>query len=297
MFDKPAARHQASPRPPRADHVEVDVGAEQRRRREGAPRGRASGWRDRTGHRPGPPPTSRYAGDLVAFNETWVICRSPCVNTGVHGRSAASATWRLRVTRSAGNTPFATSHSHGRRGSDATSSKPYRAMAERRVMQSPNGGTRRGPRRRGHGRRLAEAAKCRPPNAGERKDRGLPRQDLRSRDRRHSHRLDLDVGPRLVGVDLQEHVADTQGRPFVMGDDDLDLFHIGDYRGMTTDVAPGLSAPTPRGGRFSPRRGDADGNVACLSGISTSGVVGSTSRPAESPRARRCTTVRGRGCP
>jgi ABC-2 type transport system permease protein len=29
-----------------------------------------------------------------------------------------------------------------------------------------------------------------------------------------------------------------------MGDDDLDLFHAGQYRGMTTDVAPGLSRAT-----------------------------------------------------
>ena len=61
--------------------------------------------------------------------------------------------------------------------------------------------------------------------------------DLRSRDRRHSHRLDLDVGTRLISVDLQEHVTDAQGRALVMGDDDLDLLHVGHYRGMTTDVS------------------------------------------------------------
>jgi hypothetical protein len=54
-------------------------------------------------------------------------------------------------------------------------------------------------------------------------------------DRRHSHRLDLDVGARLICVDLQEHVADAQGRALIMGDDDLDLL-VGHYRGMTTDV-------------------------------------------------------------
>ena len=40
------------------------------------------------------------ASDLVAVEEhvsDRASCRSPCVNTGVHGRSAASATWRLRV--------------------------------------------------------------------------------------------------------------------------------------------------------------------------------------------------------
>ena len=64
---------------------------------------------------------------------------------------------------------------------------------------------------------------------------GLPPQDLRSRDRRHSHRLDLDVSARLISVDLQEHVTDAQGRALVMGDDDLDLLHVGHYRGRTTD--------------------------------------------------------------
>ena len=29
-----------------------------------------------------------------------------------------------------------------------------------------------------------------------------------------------------------------------MGDDDLDLLHVGHYRGMTTDVATGLSRAT-----------------------------------------------------
>ena len=75
---------------------------------------------------------------------------------------------------------------------------------------------------------------------GEREHGRLPPQDLRSRDRRHGHRLDLDVGARLISVDLQEHVTDAQGRALVMGDDDLDLLHVGHCRGMTTDVATGL---------------------------------------------------------
>ena len=33
------------------------------------------------------------------------------------------------------------------------------------------------------------------------------------------------------GVDLQEHVAGAQGRALVMGDDDLDLLHVGHHRG------------------------------------------------------------------
>ena len=47
---------------------------------------------------------------------------------------------------------------------------------------------------------------------------------------------------RLIGVDLQEHVADAQGRALVMGDDDLDLLHVGHHRGMTTDIATGFIA-------------------------------------------------------
>jgi hypothetical protein len=106
-------------------------------------------------------------------------------------------------------------------------------------VQHPCGGTGSGPRRRRRGRRLAEAAECRPWEGGEREHGRLPPQDLRSRDRRHTHRLDLDVGARLIRVDLQEHVVDAQGRALVMGDDDLDLAHVGHYRGMTTDVATG----------------------------------------------------------
>ena len=113
---------------------------------------------------------------------------------------------------------------------------PTRPSRQWRVVQPPCGGTRRGPRRRRRGRWLAEAAECRPRESGEREHGRLTPQDLRSRDGRHGHRLDLDVGARLIGVDLQEHVADAQGRPLVMGNDDLDLFHVGIVAGMTTDV-------------------------------------------------------------
>jgi hypothetical protein len=113
-----------------------------------------------------------------------------------------------------------------------------------RVVQHPYGDTRCGPRRRGRGRRLAEAAECRPWEGGEREYRRLPPQDLRGRDRRHSHCLDLDVGARLISVDLQEHVADAQGRALVMRHDDLDVFHGGHCRDVTIDVSSGLSRAT-----------------------------------------------------
>ena len=78
----------------------------------------------------------------------------------------------------------------------------------------------------------------------EREHGRLPPQDLRSWDRRQSHRLDLDVGTRLIGVDLHEHVADAQGRALVMGDDDLHLLrgddphllHVSHHRRRTGDV-------------------------------------------------------------
>jgi hypothetical protein len=47
---------------------------------------------------------------------------------------------------------------------------------------------------------------------GERERRRLVPQDLRGRDRRDGHGRDLDVGAGLISVDLQEHVADAQGR-------------------------------------------------------------------------------------
>jgi hypothetical protein len=95
-----------------------------RRRRQGAPGVRASGWRGRTGHRPGPPSDQSITPVISSPSaNTWATCRSPCVNTGVHGRSAASATRRLRVTRSVGRTSFVTSHSHSPSRCDAISSR------------------------------------------------------------------------------------------------------------------------------------------------------------------------------
>ena len=74
-----------------------------------------------------------------------------------------------------------------------------------------------------------------PGEGGEREHGRLAPQDLGSRDRRHGHCRDLDVGAPLIRVDLQKDIADAQGRALVVGDDDLDLLHVGQYRGMTTD--------------------------------------------------------------
>ena len=138
-----------------------------------------------------------------------------------------------------------TSHSHSpSRSRCRLVEAPTGPWRQRRVVQHPYGGTRRGPRRRRRDRRLAEAAECRPWEGGEREHGRLPPQDLRGRDRRHRHRLDLDVGARLISVDLQEHVADAQRRALAMGDDDLDLLHVGHYRGEENDrVDHGLLSP------------------------------------------------------
>ena len=164
--------------------------------------------------------------------KTWSTCRSPWMNTGVHGRSAVSASRRLRVTTSAGRTSLATSHSHSPARCDASSSR----------LRPGHGGSGASCSARTAAPAAAHAAEdavdgsprwpsAVPGSSGEREHGRLPPQDLRGRDRRHRHRLDLDVGAGLIGVDLQEHVADAQGRALAMGDDDLDLLHVGHHRG------------------------------------------------------------------
>jgi hypothetical protein len=59
----------------------------------------------------------------------------------------------------------------------------------------------------------------------------VPPHDVRGGDRRQRHRRDLDVGAGLLAVDLQEQIADAQGRALVVGDDDLDLLHARRHRG------------------------------------------------------------------
>jgi hypothetical protein len=53
-----------------------------------------------------------------------------------------------------------------------------------------------------------------------------PAKGCAGRDWRPGHRLDLDVAAGLVGVDLQEHIADAQGRAVAVGDDNLDRIHV-----------------------------------------------------------------------
>src|SRR5215468_1295128 len=248
VLDQPAGRLQASQRPPRADHLEVDVGAVAgddvakvllvSERQDGeVVQGIALARLGPVDHAGDLVTVGEYVGDLqVAVDEH----RCP------------------RPERSLGNPAVARDQAGGK---DVVRNKPLAFVVElrcdlvraltgpwrqRRVVQHPGGGTRRGPRRRRRGRRFAEAAQCRPGESGEREYRRLPPQDLRSRDRRHGHRLDLDIGARLIGVDLQEHVADAQGRALGVGDDDLDLLHTGHCRGMTTDMATGLSCAAAR---------------------------------------------------
>jgi hypothetical protein len=85
-----------------------------------------------------------------------------------------------------------------------------------------------------------EAAECPSGKGGERKHGRLPPHNARGRKGCQRHRRDLAVGAGLIGVDLEEHVADAQGRALTMGDDNLDL-HAGHYcgramRGVNADT-------------------------------------------------------------
>ena len=209
------------------------------RRRQGAPGVRASGWRGQTGHRPRPASDQSITPVISSPSmNTWATCRSPCDGTPA---STAGAQPRrpggCDVPGLAGRTSFATSHSQfavelrceSRRGS-------YRAMAAA-ARRAASGAAAPAAAHAAAGRSTARRG-GRVPSLGRRRARARAACAHRTsgvEDRRHGHRLDLDVGARLISVDLQEHVADAQGRALVMGDDDLDLLHVGHYRGMTTD--------------------------------------------------------------
>ncbi len=166
-------------------------------------------------------------GDLVTLDEDVIDLEVAVDEHRVHGRRTVSASWRLRATTSAGSTSLATSHSHSPSRCDAkfidATTGP---RGQRRVVQRADSGTCRGPRRRRRGRRFAEVTERRSRNGGEREHGRLPPQDLRGRDRRQRHHLDLDVGAGLISVDLQEHVADVQRRALAVSDNDLDLLHV-----------------------------------------------------------------------
>jgi hypothetical protein len=112
---------------------------------------------------------------------TWVICRSPCVNTGVHGRR-----------RGLGDPAVARDHV-GRK--DAVRDEPLAFAVEVRcdlvrelswpwrqwrVVQHPCGGTGSGPRRRRRGRRSPRRPSAVPGGRRARARSGFA-QDLRSR--------------------------------------------------------------------------------------------------------------------
>ena len=79
---------------------------------------------------------------------------------------------------------------------------------------------------------------------------GLRHRSAGSGDRSQAHRLDLDIEASLISVDLHEHIADAQGRPFVMGDDDFHLLsrgepdpvHVRHHRSRTGDVVEGFGS-------------------------------------------------------
>ncbi len=224
-----AARQQASQRPPRVDHVEVDVGAvagddvvevllvSEREGGEvvqGIPLARLGPVDD--------------AGDFVAVEEdvrdlqvAMRERRSPRPERGLGDPAVAGD--QVSGQDAVRHEPLALVVEFRRQRDDAPPG-PTGPGRQGRLVQLPDGGARRGPRRR-PGRRPAEAPQRRPGERGDREHGRLAPQNLRGRDRREGHRLDLGVDARLIGVHLQEHVTDAQSRTLGMGDDDFDLIH------------------------------------------------------------------------
>lgn len=106
-----------------------------------------------------------------------------------------------------------------------------RPVRHRRVVQRPDDGTGRRPRGRRRGRRLTETAQRGPTYRGEREHGGLVPQHLGGGDGDDAHHLGLGFETRRIGVDLEEDVSDAKGRALFMGDDDLNLCHVGIMEG------------------------------------------------------------------
>ena len=125
--------------------------------------------------------------------KTWSTCRSPWMNTGLHGRRASLGKPTVACDHVGGedivgDEPLALAGEVRRELVDG-SAGPGR---QRRVVKRPDGGTRRCPCGRRCVRRLAEVAEGRSPDRGECEHGRLAPQDLRGRDRHDRHRLDLD---------------------------------------------------------------------------------------------------------
>ena len=162
------------------------------------------------------------------------------MNTGVHGRSATSATRRLRMTTSVGRISLATSqaHSPSRRGSRvsrgsnrAMAAAALRAASERQHPPRPTP-----PRTRSTARRGGQA-----PSPGGR----------RARERAAPATLSSASGPvpspsprprRRCASDHRRssrtHHQRARVAALTMGDDDLDLLHIAHHRAQP--VIPGV---------------------------------------------------------
>src|SRR5262249_47027361 len=97
---------------------------------------------------------------------------------------------------------------------------------QRGGVQRPGGGTPPGPRPPRGGPTPPEGGRA--PTRGRRRAPALrlPPHDVRGWHGCYRHRPDLAIGAGLLGVDLQEHVADAQGRALTLGDDNLDLLHV-----------------------------------------------------------------------
>ena len=121
---KPCSTSQRTARRLRNDHyARITSSSTSVPRRQGAPRVRASRMRGRTGialARLGP---VDHAGDFVTVDEHVGDLQVAVDEHRCPRRSAASAIRRLRVTKSAGRTSLATSHSHSPSRRDASSSR------------------------------------------------------------------------------------------------------------------------------------------------------------------------------
>ena len=88
-------------------------------------------------------------------------------------------------------------------------------------------------------------AECCSRNRRESEHWRLAPKDFGGGDRCPRHDLDLSIDARLIGVDLQEHIANAQRHALRMLDNDFDLRHVVDHRSKPP-TAQGISNITTR---------------------------------------------------
>ena len=159
-----------------------------------------------------------------------MICRSSCVSDESRSEARAilaivrdhvggkdvlvmeplTSSWRVRM--------------RSRQGSDRGHSRQWRGRRDW-VAARPH----HMPRRRADG--LSRGGRVGPWEGDEREHGAGSATGPPEWDWRQVAIADLDGSATISVGDLQEHVADGEGRALVMGDEDLDLFHVGHSRG------------------------------------------------------------------